>query len=292
MSTTHTAEWIYQPRQTLTLRWNGTTLANYHFAADRRKPFFHPVQTPSGIAITAFEPSDHVWHRGIWFAWKYLNGVNYWEESEDAAVDGRTLTIGDEHVALGPAAATVSTTLHYQPPSGDPVLEEQRTVRFGPPTDGSFIIDWEQHFRASSLPVTIDRTPINDETPWGGYAGLSWRAARTLRDFRALNSEGQRDADTEHQRARWLDLSGISDGGRNQVGGVAIFDHPKNPGAPTHWRCILDPAFGYINPAFVLKEPYTLAAGEILSLRYRMLIHQGWGEIDPLEEEFRRFSGT
>src|SRR2546430_969735 len=46
------------------------------------KPFFHPLHTPAGHCLTLFEPHDHVWHRGLWFTIKFINGENFWEESE------------------------------------------------------------------------------------------------------------------------------------------------------------------------------------------------------------------
>ena len=46
------------------------------------KPFFHPVRTPAGFTLTLFEPHDHIWHRGLWFTIKFINGENFWEEPE------------------------------------------------------------------------------------------------------------------------------------------------------------------------------------------------------------------
>ena len=43
-------------------------------------PWFHPLATPSGVEITRNRPWDHPWHRGLWFSWKYVNGVNFWNE--------------------------------------------------------------------------------------------------------------------------------------------------------------------------------------------------------------------
>lgn len=290
MSEKRLYSWTYKPGQELILSREGTTLFCYHFATDRQKPYLHPVYTPDTILLTCLEPWDHVWHRGIWFSWKYLNGANYWEETEEGS-GGITELAGAEKLSLGMESATVSTQLHYRPVGGAVVLEEQRVITFYlPRPDGSYVMDWHLTFKARGEPVVIDRTPINEETPWGGYAGLSWRAARSLGNFRAIDSEGRRDHAVEHQRARWVDLSGASDGGWHLAAGVAMFDHPSNPRYPTHWRCILEPGFGYINPAFVLAEPYILPAGETLNLLYRVLIHPGWGNTQLLEEEFQRFS--
>lgn len=214
-----------------------------------------------------------------------LNGVNYWEERADA--DGRTELVAPARVELEGSTAVVETRYRYRPETGAAVLEERRGVVFHlPDDDGCYRLDWTHRFTAVEA-VEIDRTPVNEETPWGGYAGLSWRAARSLGSFRALNSAGEVDGAVEHRCAAWVDLSGQSDGGTDLAAGIAMFDHRDNPRHPTHWRCILEPGFGFINPAFVLAEPYALPAGESLTLRYRVLVHDGWGDPARLEREFR-----
>ncbi len=284
-------EWRYRPGRELVLMVNGLDVLCYHFAADRCKPYFHPVRTSDGILLTAFEPWDHVWHRALWFAWKYLNGVNFWEEAEGGCSEGQTELIGSEVVRFEESGATVGTTLRYYLPGGVSILMEQREIAIEVPRpDGSYLVDWRQTFTAVVETVTLDRTPINEETPWGGYAGLAWRAARSMGKFRAMDSEGRSDWEIEHQRARWVDLSGLSDGGWQQAAGLAMFDHPGNPRHPTHWRCVIDPGFGYINPTFLLAAPYTLRRGESLTLLTRVLVHDGWGERAVLEEEYQKFA--
>ena len=59
-----------------------TTVADrwtYHWGASRR-PFVHPLRTPAGHVLTRDAPDDHPWHHGLWFAIKYVDGDNFWEE--------------------------------------------------------------------------------------------------------------------------------------------------------------------------------------------------------------------
>ncbi len=87
--------WEYHPRRKLSLVCEGETLATYSFStSDSAKPYIHPLRTVAGVPLTAFQPSDHVWHRGLWFSWKYINGVNYWEEAPKE-IDGRLLSVSD-----------------------------------------------------------------------------------------------------------------------------------------------------------------------------------------------------
>ena len=46
--------------------------------------YFHPLGLPGTPALTVDSPGDHVWHHGLWFSWKYIDGVNYWENAPGA----------------------------------------------------------------------------------------------------------------------------------------------------------------------------------------------------------------
>src|SRR5512143_2167480 len=69
-------------RTDTTLAWrNGTNIVwQYNFDSRQGKPFFHPLTGADGRVLTNFKPEDHPWHYGLWFSWKYINHVNYWEE--------------------------------------------------------------------------------------------------------------------------------------------------------------------------------------------------------------------
>ena len=36
-----------------------------------------------GTTLTWFQPADHRWHRALWFTWKKINGIVYWEENAE-----------------------------------------------------------------------------------------------------------------------------------------------------------------------------------------------------------------
>jgi hypothetical protein len=55
--------------------------AVYRYESTMPKPCFHPLKTISGVNLSGYEMSDHVWHRGLWFTFKYLNEQNFWEEN-------------------------------------------------------------------------------------------------------------------------------------------------------------------------------------------------------------------
>jgi len=294
--------WEYHPGHKISLLSGGEILANYSFSnVDGAKPFIHPLRTLGGVALTAFQPSDHVWHRGVWFAWKYINGVNYWEENPvevdgqtRSLSEGRTEVAGAETVTFGADQAEVTTWIAYVSPRGKRVMQERRLVRIClPQSYGDFTIDWQHEFTVGDEPATLSATPVTSEMPWGGYAGLGWRAARSLREFRILNSEGMTGPETNGAKARWVDLSAVADGGKDIVAGLAILDHPSNPRHPSPSYVYYDTAqFGYINPNLVRDEPLDLPAKGKLDLRYRVLVHDGWPDRDAIERGFRAFAST
>ena len=294
--------WVYHPGHEISLVRGDQALATYSFSnIDGAKPFIHPLRTVGGVLLTAFQPSDHVWHRGVWFAWKYINGVNYWEEAPteingvmQSLSEGRTQVAKNETVTFGVEQAEVTTWIDYVSPTGKTVMREQRLVRICTPQSyGDYTIDWEHEFTVGDEPATLSATPVAADTPWGGYAGLGWRAARSLREFRTLNSEGQSGEATNGAMARWIDLSAVADGGSDIAAGLAILDHPGNRRHPSPSYVYFDTAqFGYINPSLVRDEPLELAARSKLSLKYRILVHDGWPDVDGIERDFSAFAST
>jgi hypothetical protein len=48
----------------------------------------------------------------------------------------------------------------------------------------------------------------------------------------------------------------------------------------------------YFSPAPIFHEPYTLSAGDTLTLRYRLLVHRGRSDPKILEREYKDFSSS
>ena len=47
--------------------------------SEQGTPYFHPLATLDGAVLTDLHPDDHLWHRGLLFAWKKINGrEGYW----------------------------------------------------------------------------------------------------------------------------------------------------------------------------------------------------------------------
>jgi hypothetical protein len=267
----------------------------FNFGKDTRKPYFHPVALLDGTVLTCLSPRDHPWHRALWFSWKMLNGVNYWEEDPKTGLpDGRTEVV-DATVTPGQDySARILMTLTYHPPGAPPLLTEKRTITVSPPDkDGSYRIDWQGVFTAGKQDVLLQ-----GGTAGGGYAGMSARISQTSQDWRLIDSEGRVDLpggpvakNTHGQKARWMDFS-LVDTATGETAGIAILQHPSSFRFPAHWHNVMDGKFpfGYFSPAPLWAEPYTLPAGQSLMLRYRILIHPGRGTKEQLDAAWKAFS--
>ena len=292
-----TMSWV-RGDSTLALKRGEVVLWRYHYGKDEPKCHFHPLSLPDGTVLTELRPSDHLWHLAGWFSWKFVNGLNYWESDKAGKSPGRTELVAAKVTPGEDFSATIELDVSYHPWSKPVVLTEKRIVRVSAPdAAGGYRIDWRGTFTAGASDVVLDRTPIPGQArgkPWGGYAGLSIRMAKTTRGWSFLDSEARgyslkegRKAQTTHGRAaRWIDCSGkgISGG----VGGVAILDHPKNLRHPSKWSVF--PGMPYFSPAVVFDGPQTVPAGKSLTLRYRILVHPGPGGAERIEAAWKAFA--
>jgi hypothetical protein len=244
------------------------------------KPYFDPVAVAGGPSLTWARPPDHPWHYGLWFSWKYINGVNYWEEDKGQS-SGKTGWSVSKVETQPYGRARIELALDYCPAAGaEPVLREQRTISLSAPdAAGAYTVDWTQVFTAGSQSVALDRTPLPGEPggqSWGGYAGLSIRFARAITNVETVASTvGRVPRDAAGRldvTAAAAEQNGVIDG---KPCGIAILAHPSNPRAPGDWYPIEGKSFTYLNAAFLLKSAYTLKSGETLTLRYRVCVHSG-----------------
>ena len=255
-----------------------------------RRPFFYPVNGPGGVSLTEFgkahDPTgSHAHHYALWIAHNSVAGKDFWSERgglivhdgfelmEDGPVfcrlvHGTRWTDGDTTLLRGRRSITVYRTPHGTRPGRNVPRAADVELELSP---------------AGDQPVTLGKTT---------FGFLSVRVAQSMTPFdgggEIVNSRGQRNEQAVHlQRAEWLDQSGPIRPGQPAPGtppeqrktvappewaGIAVFDHPQNPGHPTTWHCRND---GWAGASFNAAGPYTIQPRKRLRLRYRLLLHGG-----------------
>lgn len=263
----------------VTLLNNDKIVWQHHFDKSEGKPYFHPLSTINGSVLSGLRPEDHPWHRAVWFSWKYINGLNYWEEDrETGKSEGITELKSVKSKLDKQFGAEFNLELTYHPPSGADLLNEERTVRMSAPeADGSYFMDWESTFTALADEVVLDRTSLPDEPEgksWGGYAGFSARLNNQLWDVKTINDSGESE-NIHGKSSRWLTYEGKNL--KSEPVAITIFDHPSNPNHPNKWFISNDPAtpFYYFSPALIFDQKLVLKKGEKLHLKYRLLVTSG-----------------
>ena len=233
------------------------------------KPYFHPLATPGGIVLTDLRPADHPWHRGLWWSWKFINGLNYWEENRQThRGEGATDLVKSKLQPHPDGSAELEFAINYHPWNAPTVLAEKRTVKILAPKNDGYELNWTSEFTALT-DVTLTRTPLPGEpngVSWGGYAGLSLRLNPATRTWAFMNSDGTAGVGALHGKpASWVKFSAGPD-----APAVTIFDDPQNLRTPSLWYT--NQQMPYFSPALLFAKPLTLASGEKLLLRYRILI--------------------
>lgn len=230
------------------------------------------------------EQTDHPHHRGVWFSHGEVNGVDFWANEptqRSGHPKGRIALKEIGPIQTGEAAGRIYASFLWKGPGGEVLLEERRAMTFsrqGADNAVDFDIVLEAvadsvHFGDTKEGTFAVRMATELEEP-------HYRAEGIKRTGRILNAEGRAtEAAAWGKRSPWVDYAGSVEG---KPLGVAIFDHPSNPKHPTYWH-----VRGYgLFAANVFGEhdfhadesrdgSLTLAKGETLRFRYRILVHEG-----------------
>jgi hypothetical protein len=240
------------------------------------------------------EDHDEPHQRAMYFGHGDINGYDFWGEAafphwsrHSASTFGRTVFRKLDEMRGAPESGTLRAEFDLMTPKGDTIATEIQSYIFKGDAQ-SRIIDCEFTILADHGPVKIG------DTKEGTFA---------IRVVKALDSPPGRMVNSEGavgekaiwgKKADWVDFSGNVAG---EDVGIAMFDHPKNLRYPAYWH-----ARGYgllaANP-FGLREfthdrhqdgSYTIAAGGSLTLRYRVLIHQGNLQQARIADAYRQYA--
>jgi len=276
----------WRQTETSTALLNGKRVVWRH-VHDRKigKPYMR-ISLIDGTELTrpwpipkGYPKSDHTWHRALWWSWKAIDGVNYWEKNQQGTDPVKVKVTTNKDGSAG-----IHTTIHYHLPDKAPVATEERVIDVSAPdAAGNYLITWRATFRpAGKKDVVFNRN---------SYGGFAIRMAAEFCGDPKAGKPGWKfirsDEPAKNKgRARWMAYSGVAQNG--QAAAVAIFDHPNNPRHPSFWQTRSH--YPYLNPSFTCRENYTLSPGKSLTLTYGVLVHHGRATPEILERAWKSFA--
>ena len=258
---------------------------------------FHPVNTPSGERITSIAPNDHPHHRGIFFGWHdsafyepnqrpnlsptaslksaTVRRADFWGWGVYAPREGRVVQNREIRLVAADGSHAEIAIRNDLLVEGRRMGEEDDTVTVTE-RDGVFILD----LAYTIAPAVEYRVAQN---AFGGFDvqcrkdGESYYATAAgkvmLRDPHYAYPE------LDWPSEPWYDFT-IQLSGSNKVLGAAVIDHPKNP--PTMWHN--SRSLWMLNPSIVALHPVTIEPDAPLTLRYRVVVHDGPTPTDVLNK--------
>jgi len=258
------------------------------------KPILWPIVGPTGKHMTRAYPMqrikgemmDHPHHRSLWFTHGDVNGIDFWSES---GKNGKIVHRDFVEVTGGPEAKIV-TNNDWVDREGKKICEDTRTIKFHADGD-TRTIDFDITIRAVDSAVTFGDTK---EGAFGIRIPTSMDVERRPAGGKIVNSNGDIDGDAWAKSAAWVDYHGPVEG---EELGIAILNHPSSFRFPTHWHVRTYGLFA-ANP-FGLHdfEPnagkdgkQTLAPGDSMTLRYRVIFHKGDEKAGKIAEAFEAYS--
>ena len=258
------------------------------------KPYFHPL-TVNQSDLTCVSPPDHPWHVGLWFSWKFINGVNYWEYQKNFSStetgfksDGITAIKNQKFSTNSDFSADVHLNLTYHPVDGNAVMSEERLYHISKPSsDGSYYIDEEHLFIALSDSVLLDRTPITGEPggqSWGGYSGLSIRFNQSFTSPEIVSPGDS----ASRRKSAWIYMGFQTL--KDAKAGMLILNHPRFTPKSSSWYIINDSQvpFYYYSPAVIFDKNILLKKGESLHLKYRIWMLGGEVSKGQLQQKYNQ----
>jgi len=252
----------------------------------RRAGYFHPLCGLDGEILTQDFPSDHFHHRGLFWAWPETIALgrkfDTWGLSTAAQHPQRWEGTGG---GSEPAVIEIEQYSHFKDDPGTPILGEKLLVTVHHADDVHRAIDF-----VLTLTNLTDKDIVLQGQDDGnkGYGGFNIRPDATRKPFRFIGANGRITSDRLEEPSPWAGVSFAREPGRRTPrSGYALFQHPANPGYP-HPGYLLR-HFGFLGQSWPHREAHTLAPGDEVTLRYRVLVHRHDSRMANVAEAFEAY---
>jgi len=253
---------------------DGREVTRWHFSLNTPRPFFYPLIGPSGACLTRMgHPGapNHDHHRSLWFSHADLLGQDFWTEGTPSRIVQKHWYAIDD----GRDFARIGLCLHWlDGHDPQPLLQQDLIATVRPhgelPSEG-WSLELQSDFSTKAVGTEFHKSNF-------GILGL--RLAKSISvHFGGGTVTGQNGKQGESNLFgnpnRWIDYSGpsnVATDGIEQIEGITIIDHHKNPGFPAKWHVRSD---GWMGPSLSRDQSIALKPNLPLTVRYLLDIHPG-----------------
>lgn len=266
-------EWKVGGNQHYQLSENGKPVLTYNAGVESRPGapanrarccYVYPLLTPAGVSPLDDFPKDHYHHRGLFWAWPYVevggHVYDIWMRMEGI----RAVTGAPPVATLKGGVAGIEAS-NYWEAGGARIVSEKVRIAVHSSKNGARTLNLELVFEALDRPVQLQGSVEKGKS----YGGLNVRFAPREQTV-IRSSEGAVPDDTDLVPHAWAEMEAVY-GGRRAV--VRFEADPRNPHSPPQW-CLRH--YGFIGAAFPGRtesvSSYTLEKGKPLTLRYKVTL--------------------
>lgn len=301
---------------------DGKLFTAYVYPDQVKKPVLYPIYTSTGILVTRGWPLDprpgervdHPHHVGSWFNYGDVNGIDFWNNSDNVGPDpnghyGKIVHFKVNKMESGNNRGVLEVSMFWKKADGTDLIKEDTRFVFSGTTNTRVIdrittltalkdisfTDNKEGLFAMRVARFLEH-PSNQPEKFTDASGKVTNVAQLNNDgVTGLyhSSEGIEGEKVWGTRARWVSLTGKS--GDEQVA-VIMMDHPANVGYPAYWHARGYGLFAANNLGQKAmsegKEElnYKLPAGKSVTFKHRLVVASGQYSNQQISQQFSNFS--
>jgi len=256
----------------------GEVFTCYKFEAGQKYPYFWPVNGPaSGKSITTETSQPYPHHHSLFFGCDRVNGGNYWQEGNER---GQIVSQGPKVVEAGGERVTFTDTCLWRQPGKEAIIRDTRRIVVTAPNQDVRVID----FAITLEPLTDIQVLKTNHALFSARVvpALSVKSGGTL--VNAAGAKGEKG--TWGVASPWCDYWGTRGG---VTEGIAILQHPGNPGYPAPW---FTRDYGFFSPTpmyWLEGGRLDIPQGQMVTLQYRVVVHIGDTERAGIGAKFESY---
>ncbi len=253
------------------------------------KPYVSHLLAPNsavpGLSKSVIQdsPADHLHHHGIWWGQDEIKGTEFWLENNTS---GRINHVEFDVIVTKETYASFACVSTWESNDGRVCAKDYRTFKVSRPSDQEpgWVLDIDYKIVPVEEPITLMKV-VDSGFP-------AFRVADIIDVFdggHLVDDNGIEFLfDPPTNSSKWMVAWGKIDGSPpalSSYGGLAVLDHPLNPGYPNTW---FTRPFGWFTP-FGSQSGERVVPLEGINLKHRVVTFRGEHDHDRIDKQWNEF---